>query len=261
MAQARALGAQATTTPIVAYAEDHCFPEAGWAAAILEAHAGPYAAVGPRFGNANPRTALSWADYLLNFGTWGEPGDSREVDYLPWHNTSYKRVCLEGYGSKLSRLLEVEGALLDDLKQRGEKLYLQTSAHVHHLNMSRASSLARALYHSGRLFGGMRSRGWNPVYRLIYLLASPLIPLTRLPGQLSHLKRHIDSGAVSSQAVWPIVGWLVLGSLFHVMGEFVGYLYGPGNAPRRKSEFESHRLRHLCRADLEAEYSSLRELA
>ena len=34
--------------------EDHCFPADGWAEALVAAHQGPWAAVGPAFLNANP---------------------------------------------------------------------------------------------------------------------------------------------------------------------------------------------------------------
>ena len=56
----RALAVREARAPIVVFAEDHCFPEPTWAAALLAAHAAPHAAVGPVLRNANPGTAVSW---------------------------------------------------------------------------------------------------------------------------------------------------------------------------------------------------------
>src|SRR5215471_14687355 len=61
LAEAKAIAVPDTTASIVAFAEDHCFPEPTWAEALLAAHRREYAAVGPEICNANPATALSWA--------------------------------------------------------------------------------------------------------------------------------------------------------------------------------------------------------
>ena len=260
VALARAAGARAATAPIVAYAEDHCFPERDWAEKMIGAPWKEYSAVAPRFCNANPRTAQSWADYLVNFGTWHEPGAAREMTSLPWHNTAYKREVLLRYGDKLERILEVEGELQNDMRQRGERLYLESAARVHHLNMSYFPSSARELFNAGRLFGGTRARKWNSFRRALYILLVPAIFVSRLRGQLAHLQRHTRANAESKMRIAHIGALMVLGSLLHIAGEAVGYARGAGIAAKRKSVYESHRLRHLCRADRDIEYSSLREL-
>src|SRR3954465_14970898 len=45
-ARARAAGVRAATVPVVAFAEDHSYPDPEWAAALIEAHRRPVAAVG-----------------------------------------------------------------------------------------------------------------------------------------------------------------------------------------------------------------------
>ena len=47
IARANAAGIRAATAPVVALSEDHCFPEPGWAAALIDAHSGPWSVVGP----------------------------------------------------------------------------------------------------------------------------------------------------------------------------------------------------------------------
>ena len=42
--------------------------------------------MGPIVRNANPRTAVSWADYLLGYGPFADGTPGGEVDALPGHN-------------------------------------------------------------------------------------------------------------------------------------------------------------------------------
>src|SRR5205823_4333630 len=58
---ARSAGIRKATAPIVVLAEDHSFPARTWAEALIEAHRGPWAAVGPAIANANPGSLVSWA--------------------------------------------------------------------------------------------------------------------------------------------------------------------------------------------------------
>lgn len=54
-AQAKAVGFQQAAAPIVAFTEDHSYPNPEWADALISAHEKAWAAVGPAVGNANPR--------------------------------------------------------------------------------------------------------------------------------------------------------------------------------------------------------------
>jgi len=68
--QANAAGVLKAKAEIIALAEDHCFPEPSWAAHLLKAQEGEWAAVGPAVMNANPDSAVSWADFFLGYGPW-----------------------------------------------------------------------------------------------------------------------------------------------------------------------------------------------
>ena len=52
--EARAAGVRAASAPIVFIGETHSYPQPGWAEALLTAFEGPWAAVVPAIGNANP---------------------------------------------------------------------------------------------------------------------------------------------------------------------------------------------------------------
>src|SRR5687767_1950092 len=58
-AQAMAQGVREASAPLVAFAGNHSYPDAHWAARLIEAHQGPWAAVGPSEVNGNPATTVS----------------------------------------------------------------------------------------------------------------------------------------------------------------------------------------------------------
>ena len=140
------------SAPVVVFAEDHSFPEPSWAEALIQAHKGPWAAVGPVISNANPNSITSWAQFFLTYGRWtAESASAGEIDELPGHNSSYKRAVLIDYGSGLETKLLRETILHWDLRARGHRLYLEPDARTRHVNVSRLSSIIQNLYH-GRLF-------------------------------------------------------------------------------------------------------------
>src|SRR5262249_37204203 len=136
--------------PIVAFAEDHCFPEPNWAEAIITAHNEGYTAVGPLIKNANPQTSVSWDGLFLHYGCCLQTIRSNACTNLPWHNTSYKRDVLLSYGSELASFMIVESNLLDDLRSKGHTLCFEPAARTSHVNISLLSSWMRHAFWGGR---------------------------------------------------------------------------------------------------------------
>src|SRR5205823_2114181 len=131
------------SAPVVVFCEDHAFPEPGWAVALIDAHRGPYAAVGPVIVNANPRSLISDADCLIGYGPWLHPSPGGEMSHLPGHNSSYKRASLLEYGDRLPSMLEAETVLHWDLRARGLRLYLEPRARLAHTNFAQAAVWTR----------------------------------------------------------------------------------------------------------------------
>jgi hypothetical protein len=250
LGQVRAAGARAATAPIIAFAEDHAFPIPTWAEQFLEAHQGPWAAVGPSFANGNPASQISWADFMLNFGNFAEESVSGVTTLLPWHNISYKRDVLLGYGPRLADLLSVEGNLLADLQAQGQKLYMAAQAQIRHVNISILSFFIQEHLHAGRLFGGMRvsQNKWPGWRRLGYAGAVPLLAAVRFWRLRPHLQRVNRKHSILPR-VLPL---LFLGLGLHSLGEGWGYLFGTGNSMQHKGEFEYFRYRFLSSSDREA---------
>lgn len=243
---AKGLGVRTATAPVVAFAEDHCYPAPGWAEALLAAHRGPWVAVAPAIGNANPESAVSWANLLLAYGHWLAPARSREIHDVPAHNSSYKRDALLAFGDALDAMLGREGSLHQALRARGERLYLEGGAEAFHLNPTRTPAWWVLRFNAGRLYAASRvAQGrWSPARRLVYCGGAPLIPLMRLPQLVTQLRQ---AGLVALlPRIWPA---LLLGLLLHSAGEVAGYLRGEGQTRAYLANFEYDRLRQLSRAD------------
>ena len=98
---AAASGVRASRAPIVGFVENHSFPAPGWAEALLRAHEGPWAVVGPAVENANPVTRTSAVNFAVTYGPWSGRREAGEVELLPFHNSAYKRAWLDGFGDRL----------------------------------------------------------------------------------------------------------------------------------------------------------------
>jgi hypothetical protein len=241
----RAAGAQACSAPLIAFGEDHCFPEPNWAEHLIELYAGPWAAVSPAMSNANPG-AVSDADFLLNFGHSAHPLPEAASKKVPWHNTSYRREVLIGYGDRLPHMLEAELRIHQDLHRRGLAMFMAGSLPVHHVNLSRWGSYLACQYFGGRLYGAARaeSGGWNTGRKLFYAAMLPLIPLRRAPEILGHAKRT----GISRSPVFLVA--CAAGLIASALGEVSGYVLGQGDMGRRRVTFEFERYRYLRAADL-----------
>lgn len=245
---ARAAGARACTAPLIAFAEDHCFPEPHWAAHLIQLYEGLWAAVSPALSNANPGP-VSDADFLLNFGYAAWPLPDGPVRHTPWHNTSYRREVLYEYGAHLPHMLEAEIRIHEDLHRRGMRPFLAGSLAVHHVNLSRWPSFLACQFFGGRLwrlYGAARAEagGWSFGRRLFYTAMLPLIPVRRGPDVLGNAKRtDVD---LTAGFFFACAGGLLASAL----GEVSGYLLGQGDVARRRVTFELERNRYVRPSDL-----------
>jgi len=251
MPQAKLVAVRNATTPVVAFAEDHCYPEPDWAEHLIKEHRERCAAVGPLLKNANPTTLNSWASYLMSHAHWNEPVSTGLTDSLPWHNTSYKRDLLLEYGAELPALLSAEGFLQQSLSARGYELYLSPKATVSHVNVSLAASVIAHAYIGGRLFGARRARyeKWSLFRRLLHIGATPLIPVVRLHRTCQDIRRIGEQ-----KRLLPLVlPALSVGLISHALGELVGYAFGIGDTEQQFSTYEMTRIEHLTEQDRQVE--------
>jgi glycosyl transferase family 2 len=233
---ARAAGIRQARGRIVALAEDHSYAEPGWAEALIRAHQGPWAAVGPAIGNANPESAVSWASLFLAYGQWVRPQKAGVVGDLSEHNTSYKRALLMEYGPRLEALMDRAGGLHRDLQARGCRLYIEPAAKTDHANYSVLSEALQVFFHTGRLFGAVRAREgrWSLWKRLIYVGGAPLLPFMWLRTVLREIRRS-GLGPTLMPRILPAL-LLLAGATG--LGEAAGYAWCAGSAAARLAEAE-----------------------
>ncbi len=242
--RANAAGIRAAAAPVVALAEDHCFPDPAWAEKLISAHQGPWAAVGPGVENANPNSIVSWADLLIGYGPWLTPSPRREAEFLPGHNSSYKRAILLEYGNRLETMMEAETILHWNLKEQGHRLLMESEARVAHTNFSLWRSWLPAQFYNGRLFASIRSRRKSPAWRVLYFLGSPLIPIVRL----WRIWIGLPSRELRIEYLFALHA-LIIGLAVDGAGQMLGYASGAGNARDKVANLEVDRFRHIHEQD------------
>jgi hypothetical protein len=243
MAPARAAGVRAATAPVVFLGETHSFPEPEFAAALLRAHDQPWDIVVPGLQNGNPDGVWSWAAFLMDYGQWSAELPPGEIGGGPTWNASYKRVVLLELNGVLERALASGDELPLTLRARGRRAYFEPAARIGHINVGRRGWMDER-YLSGLMVGSHRKGLWSLGRRLLYVCASPLIPvviLSRIARPMTVLRRRGDLPRGIRSA-------LVIGAVVRTAGEIVGYLAGATPAARDRMEhYELHKMRYAAR--------------
>lgn len=236
LAAAQAAGVRAATAQVIAFAEDHAVPQPGWASALMEAHRGPWTAVGPAMRNANPDTMTSWADFLLGYGRWREPAPAGPTRHVPGHNSSYKRTALIGFGTRLAQWLDAPALLHANLAAQGRELYLEPEAVVAHTNFSSLRLWLTIRFHAGRAFAAARSADWSLRKRMVYALATPAVPFVRF----SRIAIESYRGAQSAGLLLRVAPLLWCGLVIDAIGELTSYLGALPATREREWNWEFH---------------------
>jgi hypothetical protein len=241
---ARAAGVRAAGAPIVAFTEDHSFPQPGWADALTAAINGGASVVGPVVENGNPRSMTSRANFLLEYGEWMPPGRRDGHAHLPGHNSAYRRDVLVALGERLTSMIEAESVLHWELARDGHRLTQEPRAVTRHVNFSRFWPSVALRYHLGRQFAARRAGSWSATRRAAYAAAFPLIALVRVArvARLGVASREIPAVALAL----PMVTLMVLVSS---LGEAIGNVTrqaGASGAYLSDIEHDRHR---FLRAD------------
>jgi hypothetical protein len=228
-ASARLAGVRQASTPIVAFLEDHCVPQADWAERLVEAHQGPWVAVGYSFCNANPQKYLSRAAMLSDYGQWEHPVESGPSLYLQSNNISYKRDALMSLGERLEWLLLSDGVIQEIFRLQKRPMYLESRARAAHHNFANFAELITENLAHSRIVGAVRAQvlGWSVWKRLVHGLATPFVaPCLRLNRMIGTVSKRPAQRQVLLVS-FPIVFFSFLCS---AIGESLGYLLGMGNS-------------------------------
>ena len=241
VARLRADGVHAASAPVVLLAETHSFPAPDSTEALIDAHRGPWVAVGQAICNGNPETMRSWTNLFLDYGPWADPCAGGAVGDLPTHNSSFKRAALLELGAELPELLRHSNRINAALRARGGRFFLEPRARTFHVNVSRPGSWLVERAAAGRAYASARADRWPAWRRALYACGSPLIPLVRGRRVLRHIRRT----GRSEELLPHILPALAIGLVVSALGELAGYALGPGRAPRLIGEMELRRMPHV----------------
>jgi hypothetical protein len=225
LAAAAVTGVRQATAPFAAMIEDHCYPEPGWAEALLNRHCAGYDVVGAEIANANPWSAVSWCSYLLTLGAWAPPARAGEVSSVAAHNSSYRRDALLALGPELDELMLSETLLQWHIHERGGRIFLEPAAKAHHVNPSRLRTFLYVRFSGARLFAGIRGRAFHWPSRLFLAMIAPLSEIKRFAGVIGQARRCEMSPSILYLAPLFALGWFVATG-----GYIVGCLFGPGQS-------------------------------
>jgi hypothetical protein len=241
----RAAGIRAASAEVIVLLEEHCFPAAGWARALLARHEGDWTGVAPLVLNGNPSGSVSWSNFLTEYGGWFNAPSAQPLEHIPGHNSSYKRAPLMEYGDRLEQMIASESAMQLDLGSRGHRFCIDRDARVFHLNPSLLLPSLSLTYWGGRLYASNRSRDWSLARRLFYGTASPLIPLVRF-SKIWPVWRGAGRSRPSTVSLLATLSVILVAN---GAGEMMGYLAGEGAAVRKTSRMEFKRRSYMLRKD------------
>ena len=244
---ARAIGVVAATAPIVFVGETHSYPEPEMVERLLDAFsAGPWSAVVPALTNANPKSASSWAGFLLDYGVWNAERPAGEIAEPLVYNAAYRREALVALGDRLRAMLSPrDHDLWRALAPLGHRAAFEPRARIRHLNVVERGAFLQERALCGVRLGAHRARQWPAARRLLYAAASPLVPFV-LAGRARAAFRHYAAAGVLPRgtAVWTLWALVV-----RAAGEACGYL--GWNSPASEAvttELEVHKTRYVGEA-------------
>lgn len=176
-------GLQAAQGEVVALLQDWGIPAPDWCDQMLEAHRLPHAAIGGAVENKR-HSLYNWAVFLLDFGRYQLPLREGPSGYLTDVNIGYKRAALlevrELWKEKYN-----EVSVNWELLRRGHTLWQCPRILVYQdRGPIRVKAMLAERLAWGRIFGAARARWVSPLGRIVYILATPLIPfvLVGRPG-------------------------------------------------------------------------------
>ena len=218
--QLRTLGAAAARGRLVALLEDHAAAGPRWAAALRDAHRAGHGIIGGPVENGLRLRAVDWALYFVEYGYYMPPMPGGPAPRLSGLNIAYDRELLRSCRDIWQESLQ-ENEINDALRAKGGALHLAPDAVVESfLPMTLGFGMGH-LRDGGRHFARYRASHCSDAKRLLWALASPLVPAVlflrlargiawRRPGRLFELLRALPFLALVLGA-W---GW----------GEATGYL-------------------------------------
>jgi hypothetical protein len=204
---------------VVAILQDYGVPDPDWCGRVLEAHQLPYGVIGGAVEHEG-KGVLNWAAYFLDFGSYQLPLCEGPSENLTDANISYKHAVLELVRGLWAERYK-EAAVNSALAKKGIVLWLRPQIVVRqNCGKQSFSQVAIQRFCWGRLFGCIRAQESPFMFRLFYIVISPVIPfilIARIAWKVFAGKRNRFRFIQSFPQVVAMI-------LCRSAGEFVGYM-------------------------------------
>lgn len=214
------VGLASACNVFVAFTDSATVVAPGWRDAAVAALEAGATVVGGPVSPAGPRSAATWAGFLLDYAPHAVPPFLSATGDVAGNNVAYRREALPDTGpvwkSDVNSGLRAQGVA--PTVAPGMRVTLNRSYRWADLGLPRARS--------GALYAAQRSRGWRPSKRAAAALgcgALPFLTFWRLWSTVRH-DRALRRALISS---FPCVAAAVFA---WSTGEAVGYASGTGEA-------------------------------
>ncbi len=225
----RARGLAAARGSILALIEDHGAAAPDWAARLVEAHAGPFAAIGGAIENGID-APLNWAVYYCDFLRYQNPLPEGDAALVSDANVSYKREDLEAVRPVWREIFH-EASVTEALRGAGKRLGMAPRAIVDQRRLGLRMGMAlRERFIWGRSYAATRARLADTPRRIFWAVFTPALPFLMLLRMTSMARQKRRTWAAFVKA-FPYTAAL---SVAWSCGEFLGYVSGraqSGGAP------------------------------
>jgi len=234
-AQARNIGAAMAIGRILVFLDADCRPHPDWLRKMADAFERPdVLAAGGQLRNANPRTAVSRAMFLLQFRESLRYRHWQAVTNLPANNIAYRREFFLEQGGYPEQMGSSEETLFHArLRARGFALFVHPDAVVDHWNLEKLGDFLCHQIKQGRFFRIACLTDDLPGSSLLKSFwLTPLFPFVRL-WRIRPLLRQQVPGRWRRWYTWPPL-WL--GFVCYSWGEMLGHGQGADTSPSMSRE-------------------------
>jgi SAM-dependent methyltransferase len=217
----RAQGIGVARGRIVAITEDHCLPAPDWLRTIAAAHAAGHSVLGGCVENASASRFIDRAAFLCEYGRFLDPLRAGAATDLSGNNVAYDRGTLLEFAAEW-RSDYCETILHRRMRSAGVELHCEPAMRVRHEQSLTLRAFLRARFDDSRAFASGRTRALPLAVRIIYALATPLLPLL--------LMLRAGCAALAKRGHWR--AFLLAAPLFCLffivgaIGEAVGAIWG-----------------------------------
>lgn len=207
---------------IIAVTDAHCRFPPGWTVRLRQAHEADYPVIGGAVENGNSNGLLNWAFFFADYGAFMLPAPRRATSVLAGNHVTYKKSLIE---LKFDCMREGFWKVFfhQDLQREGVRFLFDPSLVVYCARHDTFLNFSRRYFRDARLFAALRCKRMSSRARFLRLLATPVLPAVLFYRRLIALRtrgyrmRFLKS--LPFLAVFVTV-WAI--------GEFVGYVLGPG---------------------------------